>query len=137
MWRLCRGHGGLWDEWVTIVGGIEYLRDMEILTVILTAVGSLLGWEGVRWLLTRKSNGRIAEAQADVAEVKAESEEFGALRETLHSMMEMYKEQTQLVRELNRRLIEAEAENARLKAERAMKLCEVRNCSNRQPQSGY
>lgn len=119
------------------VGGIGYLRGMDAVQIILTALASLLGWEGVKYLMNRKSNGRIAEAQADVAEVKAESEEFGALRETLNSMMEMYKEQTQLVRELNRRLIEAEAENARLKAERAMKLCEVRNCPNRQPQSGY
>lgn len=112
--------------------------------MFITAVFSLLGWEGVKWLLTRKSNTRIASAQADVAEVKAESEEFHHLRELSTSLQQqlredaaMYREQTQLVRQLQKDLLEAEKKVARLETERSMKLCEVRNCCNRQPQSGY
>ena len=112
--------------------------------MILTALGSLLGWEGLKWLMTRKSNQRVASAAADVAEVKAESEEFHHLRELSTSLQEqlredaaMYREQTQLVRQLQKDLLEAEKKVARLETERSMKLCEVRNCCNRQPQSGY
>lgn len=117
---------------------------MEILTMILTAVGSLLGWEGVKWLLTRKSKARIAVAEADAAEVKAEVDEFHHLREMVEWMQERLKqkeerfaEQTQLVRQLQRELLESEKKVAKLETERSMKLCEVRNCCNRQPQSGY
>lgn len=109
----------------------------NIITIVLTALGSLLGWEGVRWLLTRKSNTRIMAAQADVAEVKAESEEFKTLHEVLTSLQEMYKEQTLLVRALNKELLESQKEVVQLKTERSLKLCEVRNCSRRKPQSGY
>lgn len=117
---------------------------MEIITIICTTFGSLLGWEGIKWLMTRKSNTRIASAQADVAEVKAESDEFHHLRELSTSLQQqlredaaMYREQTQLVRQLQKDLLEAEKKVARLETERSMKLCEVRNCCNRQPQSGY
>lgn len=112
--------------------------------MILTAFGSHIGWEGLKWLMTRKSNQRVASAEADVAEVKAESEEFHHLRELSTSLQEqlredaaMYREQTQLVRQLQKDLLEAEKKVARLETERSMKLCEVRNCCNRQPQSGY
>lgn len=114
------------------------------MTIILTAAGSLLGWEGVKWLMTRKSNTRIVSAQADVAEVKAEVDEFHHLREMVEWLQERLKqkeerfaEQTQLVRKLQRELLDSEKKVAKLETERSMKLCEVRNCCNREPQSGY
>lgn len=112
--------------------------------MIVSALGTLFGWEGVKWLLNRKSNKRIGEASADTAEVKAENEEFHHLRELtdwlqqqLKAKEERFQEQTQLVRQLNSKLLDAETKVARLEAEKSMKLCEVRNCANRQPQSGY
>lgn len=117
---------------------------MEILTVIITAVGSLLGWEGVRWLITRKSNARIVSAEADTAEVKAEVDEFHHLRDMvewlqqrLYEKEERFAEQTKLVRELQRELLASEKKVAMLETERSMKLCQVRGCAKREPQSGY
>lgn len=117
---------------------------MEILTVIMTAVCSLLGWEGVRWLITRKSNARIVSAEADTAEVKAEVDEFHHLRDMvewlqqrLYEKEERFAEQTKLVRELQRELLESEKKVAMLETERSMKLCQVRGCAKREPQSGY
>lgn len=98
----------------------------------------------MKWLLMRKSNARIAVAEADAAEVKAEVDEFHHLREMVEWMQERLKqkeerfaEQTQLVRQLQRELLESEKKVSKLETERSMKLCEVRNCCNRQPQSGY
>lgn len=117
---------------------------MEIVTVIITAVCSLLGWEGVRWLITRKSNARIVSAEADTAEVKAEVDEFHHLRDMvewlqqrLYEKEERFAEQTKLVRELQRELLESEKKVAMLETERSMKLCQVRGCAKREPQSGY
>lgn len=117
---------------------------MEILTVIITTVGSLLGWEGVRWLITRKSNARIVSAEADTAEVKAEVDEFHHLRDMvewlqqrLYEKEERFAEQTKLVRELQRELLASEKKVAMLETERSMKLCQVRGCAKREPQSGY
>ena len=127
---------------------------MDIATIaasvggVLTALG---GWEFVKWLLNRKSNERIAQANAENIELKNEVDEFHFLRERLEfkekEMMEKEKrfvEQTELVRTLNRQLLDQTIENGKLQAriseleaERKMKLCEKRSCIERQPQSGY
>lgn len=124
-------------------------------STLLTSVGGVImalgGWEAVKWLLNRKSNSRIAEANADKAELENEKTEFHFLRERLEfkdrELMEKeqrFVEQTNLVRELNRQLLEQTIESGKLQArisaleaERSMKLCERRGCADRQPQSGY
>lgn len=124
---------------------------MDILATILSVIGALGGLELIKWLFTRKSNKRLVSAQADIAEISAEKEEFHYLRERLEvserNLLEKeqrFHEQTLLVRDLNRQLLESANENgalkaeiSRLKAERAMKLCERRGCIEREPQSGY
>lgn len=112
--------------------------------MIVTALGSLISWEGVKWMMTRKSRKRIAVAEADTAEVKAEVDEFHHLREMvewlqqrLYEKEERFAEQTQLVRKLQRELLESEKKVAMLETERSMKLCQVRGCAKREPQSGY
>lgn len=124
--------------------GFNEMNVESVLTIIVTAVGSLLGWEGVRWILTRKSNARVAEAEADKAEVKAEADEFHHLREMvewlqqrLYEKEERFAEQTKLVRDLQRELLESEKKVVMLETERSMKLCQVRGCAKREPQSGY
>ena len=105
----------------------------------------------MKWLLNRKSNERIAQANAENIELKNEVDEFHFLRERLEfkekEMMEKEKrfvEQTELVRTLNRQLLDQtieygklQARISELEAERKMKLCEKRGCIDRQPQSGY
>jgi hypothetical protein len=123
---------------------------MNIETII-TLVGALGGLELIKWLYTRKSKAKVEEAEAEVARVRADADEYHLIRERLDllnkDMIEKEKrfmEQTNHVRELNRQLIDKEveignykAEISALKAERQMKLCERRGCQQRQPQSGY
>mgnify|MGYP002512818934 CR=1 FL=1 len=59
------------------------------------------------------------------------------LEEQLKQKQERFAEQTNLVRKLTNENLELTRENSMLKTERALKLCERRNCAQRQPQSGY
>lgn len=109
----------------------------EILTTILTIVTTLGGWEAVKYLMNRKANARKIDAEADISE-------FGVLRDTmvfleqqLQKKEERFAEQTDLVRKLTGENLELTRENAALKAENELKLCVLRNCENREPQSGY
>lgn len=117
---------------------------MEILVVVVSAVvgGSVV--KTLDWVLTRRENKKKARAEADQAEVRAEADEFHHLREMVEWMQaslkekeERFADQTQLVRRIQRELLEAEKKVAKLETERSMKLCEVRNCGKREPQSGY
>lgn len=133
-----------------------------IVTSVVSLIAALGGLEFLKWLWTRKSKARMAAAEADVAELKAEKDEYYLLRERLefmdklimdkdkqyHELRDMtnkrYDEQTSHLRKVQELLNEQIKENgikaariAELEAERAMKLCQVRNCSKREPQSGY
>ena len=131
-------------------------RKMEMdISTLMASFGGMLTAIGVKelimWWLNRKSNARIAEADAEKAELRNEVDEFHFLRERLEfkdkELMEKerrFVEQTEVVRELNRKLLEQTLENGKLQArvaelevERKMKLCERRGCMERQPQSGY
>lgn len=109
----------------------------EILTTILTIVTTLGGWEMIKYFINRKSNSRIAEAKADSSEFTVLRDTVVFLQEQLQKKEERFAEQTDVVRRLTAENLELTRENAMLKAERALKLCEHRNCGNREPQSGY
>lgn len=123
----------------------------DIVTVVSTILASLGGFEFMKWLFTRRSNKRIAAAQANSKEIEVETDEFHLLRERLElsdrqllEKEQRFYEQTLLVRKLNKQLLEKTNENgalsariSSLEAERAMKLCERRGCERREPQSGY
>lgn len=123
----------------------------DIVTVVSTILASLGGFEFMKWLFTRRSNKRIAAAQANSKEIEVETDEFHLLRERLElsdrqllEKEQRFYEQTLLVRKLNNQLLEKTNENgalsariSSLEAERAMKLCERRGCERREPQSGY
>lgn len=124
---------------------------MELTQTLITIFGSMIGWEGIKWLLTRKSNKAIAEASAAQAEVQTEEAEFVYLRKRIEFSEQQladkerrFAEQTEVLRQAQRELLDmtiakgtAEARVAALEAERSMKLCERRGCAQRQPQSGY
>lgn len=108
--------------------------------VILTAasiLGTLGGWEMIKYLINRKTNTRKAEAEADSSEFTVLRDTVVFLQEQLQKKEERFAEQTDLVRKLTAENLELTRENAMLKAERSLKLCERRNCMNREPQSGY
>ena len=124
---------------------------MGVVETAIAVLGTLGGFELIKWLFTRKSNKRVETAEADIAEVRAESAEFdylnkriGVAEQQLLTKEERFHEQTQHLRELQRQLLEKtievgqlQARIASLEAERAMKLCERRGCMDRMPQSGY
>jgi septal ring factor EnvC (AmiA/AmiB activator) len=128
---------------------------VEIIEKIVPHVVSMLlalgGLEFIKWVFNRKTDKRLAEATADYTEVKTDTDEFHLLRERLEladrqllEKEQRFYEQTDELRKTTSELLTAErkisdlnGEVSALKAERKMKLCEVRNCSQRVPQSGY
>lgn len=127
---------------------------MEFGEIIITAgsvITSLGGFELVKWIVNRKSNERVAEANADSVELKNDIDEFHFLKERIEfkdkqliEKEERFMKQTEHVMSLNKQLLEQTIENGKLqaevsalRAERKMKLCEVRSCGEREPQSGY
>lgn len=123
----------------------------ETIATALTILGSLGGFEFVKWILNRKSNTRVAKATADSVDLKNDIDEFHFLKERIEfkdkqliEKEERFARQNEYTIELNRQLLEQTIENGKLKAEiselkaeRSMKLCQVRNCAQREPQSGY
>ena len=118
----------------------HYLKVMQI-DVILTMLGSLGGFEAIKWAINawvnRKNNQRVEEAHAD-------SEEFSVLREQIKFLQEdniakekRFAEQTERLRKAQDELFDSREENAKLKLELAMKRCEVKKCQSREPQNGY
>ena len=91
----------------------------------------------IKYLINRKTNTRKAAAEADSSEFTVLRDTVVFLQEQLQKKEERFAEQTDLVRKLTSENLELTRENAMLKAERSLKLCERRNCMNREPQSGY
>lgn len=124
---------------------MEVIRDI---TAVLIALGGL---EFIKWIFNRKTDKRLAEATADHTEVKTDTDEFHLLRERLEladrqclEKDQRFYDQTDELRKTTgelltaeRRISELNGEVSALKAERKMKLCEVRNCAQREPQSGF
>lgn len=124
---------------------------MEVLQNIAAVLISLGGFEFIKWIFNRKTDKRLAEATADHTEVKTDTDEFHLLRERLEladrqllEKEQRFYEQTDELRKTTgelltaeRRISELNGEVSALKAERKMKLCEVRNCAQREPQSGF
>lgn len=125
------------------------------ISLILTALG---GFEFIKWVFTRKQNARMAETKADDAEFEKYQKQIDYANERLllkdqrieekdkllsgkddryHELSQKYHEQTLVLRDTNSKLLAAKEEIADLREERAKKLCEVKKCNKREPQSGY
>lgn len=111
-----------------------------ILDAIVTIGGvvvALGGIEFIKWFATRKQQRRKAEAEADHSELSTTKETIQFLQDQLKLKEERFAEQTQRVRKLTDENLELTRKVAMLELERSMKLCERRNCPNREPESGY
>lgn len=111
------------------------------LNEILTIVGALGGFEAVKWgvnyFANRKTNARIEDAHADLEEFKTLREYNEFLQKQLSNKEERFVEQTGRLREVQDELFKCKQENSDLKLELTMKRCEVKKCTNREPQNGY
>lgn len=105
--------------------------------IVSAIVGSLGFWELIKSLIHRRANSRKADSEADASEFSVLRETVVFLQEQLHKKEERFAEQTDVVRRLNAENLELVREVTTLKTERGLKLCERRNCLQREPQSGY
>lgn len=115
-----------------------------IVEIVASVIGAIGGWEAIKYLLNRKTNQRIAEAQAD-------SVEFSTLKETIEFLQCQFKqmvendaakeqrftEQTQRLRETQDREHKLMQEKAKLELELQTYRCVVKKCPNREPKNGY
>lgn len=106
-------------------------------TILGTVLGSQTVTEILRWLRNKKTDSRIAEANADASEFNVLRDTVLFLEQQLKEKEERFAEQTNLVRKLTSENLSLTSENVMLKTERSLKLCERRGCAQREPQSGY
>ena len=110
------------DNWimlVTALGGIEGVKQL------------------IKWWMSRKTNARIEDAQADMEEFKALREYNDFLQKQLSEKEQRFVEQTERLRKLQDEHFALEGVNSDLKLELAMKRCERKKCGDREPQNGY
>lgn len=125
------------ENWITLIG------------IVLTFLGG--GSCVVSWVLYRRQSKQIKDAEASMAETKADSAEFNYLKERLifaeQQNLEKEKrfaEQIAVVRQLNadkselwQRLLDEQKERAKLEIELAVKRCDRKKCGDRLPPNGY
>jgi len=74
----------------------------NLLTTIVGLSGVLGGWEGIKYLINRKSNKRITESEADKKEIEADTDEFHLYKERLEeqrlSNAELNKQNYELIK---------------------------------------
>lgn len=111
------------------------------LNTILAIIGAMGGVEGIKWGIrawaNRKTNARIADAQADVEEFKALREYNELLQKQLSEKEERFVEQTGRLRQVQDELFTLKESYSDVKLELALKRCEKKKCGDREPQNGY
>ena len=107
---------------------------VETLVAILTSLG---GWEFVKYLINRKSNARISDAEADSAEFHVMKEQIEFMQEQMKQKEERFAEQTLLVRNLNNELLDMTKKLGSTELELQKFRCIRAKCLEREPQNGY
>lgn len=106
----------------------------DAIIAIIGAVGGSAGLiELIKYFANRKTNSRIAETEADVAEfhILAETSQF--LQEQLKKKEERFAEQTKVVRQQNRDIIDLERKIAEIEIELVTVRCNDDMCPFRVP----
>ncbi len=110
----------------------------ETLIVSVSSVAAALGGiELVKYLHTRRSRGRIANAEAQEKEISLAQQLAGYIQEHWRRADEREREHMRRVRELTDQVEALVREKAAAEGELAIKRCEIRRCSKREPQSGF
>lgn len=113
------------------------MESTGIIGTIAAIVGTLGGWEAVKYLIRRKANARIAEAEADNSEFAVLRDTMIFLEQQLKEKEERFAEQTKLVRQLNTEVLELTQKNGQLELDLNQYRCVVKRCGSREPQNGY
>ena len=91
----------------------------------------------VKYLINRKSNARISEAEADSAEFHVMKEQIEFMQEQMKQKEERFAEQTTIVRNLNNELLEITKKLGSTELELQKYRCIRPKCLEREPQNGY
>ena len=85
--------------------------------ILITILGACGGLEAIKWFANRKTNFRIAIAEAESAEFQHLKETNEWLQKQLHAKEERFAEQTQLVRKQNLEILDLTTQVARKEVE--------------------
>lgn len=106
--------------------------------ILITALGGIEGIKQlIKFWMSRKTSARIEDAQADAEEFRALREYNEFLQKQLIEKEERFVEQTNRLRAVQDDLFGLKEDNSNLKLELAMKRCERKKCTQREPQNGY
>jgi len=112
--------------------------------ILATIIGTLGGWEAIKYLINRKTNKRVAESEADSVEFGVLKETIIFLQEQMHNMVVADAEKEKRFVEQTNRLRKVQDENSQLQKEKSqLELdlqrykCVREKCTNRQPPNGY
>lgn len=94
--------------------------------VLIAIIGAMGGLEFIKWFFNRKTNSRIALAEAESAEFHHLQETNEWLQKQLQAKEERFAEQTQLVRRQNTEILELTAEMARKEITHAQEVADYR-----------
>lgn len=113
------------------------MEAVSVIEIIVGVVGTMGGWEAIKYLLNRKTNKRKEEAEADGVE-------FGVLRDSMEFLQNQLKEkeerfvnQTDRLRNLQDDYFELLKEKQRIELELQRFRCVRPKCAQREPQNGY
>lgn len=109
----------------------------DIIEIIATIVGAVGGWEAIKYVMNRKTNSRVAEAEADTVEFTVLRETVEFLQMQLKEKEERFAQQTDLVRKLNTDILELTKNKGELELKLQRYKCVVPKCPSREPQNGF
>ena len=110
---------------------------MEIVQTLIAVITALGGFEALKWLMNRKANSRVVEAEADSAEFKALREYNEFLQQQLSDKEERFTNQTDRLRKVQDEYFELMRKNAQTELDLQKFRCIRARCAEREPQNGY
>ncbi len=93
----------------------------NLLTTVVGLLGVLGGWEGIKYLINRKSNKRINESEADKKEIEVDTDEFHLYKERIEELRQANAE----LNKLNYELIKACETKEEIIADKTAKIREL------------
>ena len=91
----------------------------------------------IKYFINRKSNSRIAEAEADTVEFTVLRQTVEFLQAQLQEKEQRFAQQTELARNLNAEVLELTKAKGKIELELQTYRCIRKKCGEREPQNGY
>lgn len=104
---------------------------------LIAILGALGGVETIKYLMNRKSNSRIALAEAESAEFHTLQETVQFLQSQLQEKEERFANQTERLRRTQDDLFKEREARHNAELELALKRCDDNDCPFRQPPNAY